>query len=76
VSKKKTDVKRIVVVSLGMTVIMACCMSFAMTFVAMGFAKPFVHEWLKGWWIGGVVALPFAFLVPMLMNKICDKIFK
>jgi hypothetical protein len=71
----KTAVKRNIIVSLGMCVCMSVFMSFVMTAVSIGFSEIFIPAWLKGVIIGFCVALPLSFLIPMLMNRLCDRLF-
>jgi hypothetical protein len=71
----KTTIKRNIIVSLGMCVFMSVLMSFVMTLVSIGFSDEFIPAWLKGVAIGFCVALPLSFLIPILMNKLCDKLF-
>ncbi|MDR1362853.1 MAG: DUF2798 domain-containing protein [Spirochaetaceae bacterium] len=74
-STVKTAVKRNIVMALGMCVFMSVFMSFVMTTVSIGFSEIFVAAWLKGVAIGFCVALPLSFLIPMLMTRVCDKLF-
>jgi hypothetical protein len=46
-----------------------------MVAINMGFTDGFMKAWLVGSGIGFLVALPISFLVPMLVEKICDKLF-
>jgi hypothetical protein len=46
-----------------------------MVAINMGFTEGFIRAWLIGSGIGFLVALPIAFVVPMLVEKICDKLF-
>ena len=53
---------------------MSFCMSLVMTIVNVGFVNYFFMAWLRSWMIGFLVALPLAFILPPLIQKIAVKL--
>jgi hypothetical protein len=43
--------------------------------INLGFTDGFVRAWLVGSGIGFLVALPISFIVPLLVEKACDRLF-
>jgi hypothetical protein len=59
-----------------MAFFMSGTMSLTMTFIKIGFGSMLIHEWLKAWAIGFVVAVPTAMLVVPMVRTIVDRLVR
>ncbi|KNF07652.1 protein of unknown function DUF2798 [Gottschalkia purinilytica] len=55
-------------------ILMAFCMSFAMTLINLGMSDIFFKAWMKSWVIGLIVTLPISFIFPPIIGKLVMKI--
>lgn len=66
--------KQRIVQSIGMALIMSCCMSFVMAVKNMGFPPNFIAMWLPNALIGFLVAIPLSFFLPPVIQKWTKKL--
>ncbi|MBS0236427.1 MAG: DUF2798 domain-containing protein [Proteobacteria bacterium] len=63
------------VLSLFMSSIMSCIMSFAITLFAIGLVEGFAFIWLKAWGQAFATAFPIVQIVFPLVRRIIDRVF-
>lgn len=56
-----------------MSLLMALCISFALTWINAGLSHLFVGRWLKGSVLGFIVGFPVSLLVIPAVKKIVDR---